>query len=278
MNKLIKRIDYGVEWVYAGSSGPKAIVFAPPLIGGHALQQIRLLRPLLRRQQDLFSFSYAGHGESVRKFSLRAALQNCSRMLDLALGLGTEKHIPLFGLASCFGALPLLHAARRLGEPFEKVVLINAVARWWPGKLAGSFLRHWYRHGDRFPRPAGLPKAFQSYLEDLLPGLLSNTNAFGTLNRQRIDMGQIVREFLHPERDDRPSLANTPVLCIYGRRDRLPGHLGFANWFEYEAYILQLCPQAEFHPVDSDHFLSGPDTRKSIYSEISKFFECRRDR
>lgn len=278
MNKLIKRIDNGVEWVYAGSSGAKAIVFAPPLIGGHALQQIRLLRPLLRQRQDIFSFSYAGHGESVRRFSLRAALENCSHMLNLALGLGTKKHIPIVGIASCFGTLPLLYAARRLDEPFEKVVLINAVARWWPGKLAGSFLRHWYHHGDRFPRPAGLPEALHSYLEELLPGLLRNGNAFGTLNRHRIDVGQIIREFLRPGTDARPALPNTPVLCIYGRRDRLPGHLGFANWFEYEAYILQLCPQAHFRQVDSDHFLSGPDVKKKIFFEISNFFDCRRKR
>ena len=96
---LTKGMHHGVQWIHAGCAIPHAMVFAPPLIGGHGLQQIRLLGPLWRRNLDLFSFCYAGHGASENRFSARAARQNCSCMLDFALELCQRKRIPLLGLA-----------------------------------------------------------------------------------------------------------------------------------------------------------------------------------
>ena len=97
----------GVEWMRSSSRGSKGMVIAPPLIGGHALQQLRLLRPLVRRHLDLISFSYAGHGASAGAFSLQASIDNSIAALDLAVDFSRSRKVPLYGVASCFAAMPL---------------------------------------------------------------------------------------------------------------------------------------------------------------------------
>jgi pimeloyl-ACP methyl ester carboxylesterase len=257
--------------MHAGCAMPHAMVFAPPLIGGHALQQIRLLRPLRRRNLALFSFCYAGHGASANRFSVRAAIENCHCMLDLALDLCAHKGIPLMGLASCFGALALLQTARRTHGLLEKMVLINAVPRWWPGKFMKSFLKYWYHDKYIDPTPSGVLASARNYLEDLLPGLFQDHDSFGILSHKQMDWVQMMREFLQPCIDDRPALPDTPVLCIYGRRDRLLPHLGFDTWPAYEAHMQRICPRTAFWPVDSGHFLSGPTVRKRLITGIQRF-------
>jgi pimeloyl-ACP methyl ester carboxylesterase len=85
---IITGVANGLEWIYAYVQHARGIVFVPPLIGGHAVQQVRMLRRLLHRRFNIFSFNYAGHGQSEGRFCLRTSLDNTLHMLDLALGHG----------------------------------------------------------------------------------------------------------------------------------------------------------------------------------------------
>ncbi len=273
LRKVEKGMERGVEWVRARSMTPRGIVFAPPLIGGHALQQLRLLRPLVRHQFDLVSFNYSGHGNSQGAFSMRASRDDSLRMLDLSLGKSRRENLPLYGLASCYAARPLVQAACRRGEPMAKLVLINAVPHWRLSKIATDFLRYW-QHSDHWrPSVLGLKQALRAYQRELLPGVIHRHQAFGILSRQRIQWLRVIREVLAQESPLHLPLLRTPVLCVYGRNDRLLQQLGFSDWSGYQGQIKRICPQARFRSLNSDHFLAGSEVRRQLIKTVVRFLK-----
>ena len=125
------------------NEAPRGIVFAPPLIGGSYAQQLSLLRWLGRLRYDILSFNYSGHGESTDKFSLRTSLDNTLCMAS-AFFPETRKRSPsLAGFAGCYSAIPLLYAAQQLGEPFERIVLVNPLTRLGPFAVLKSFFTYY---------------------------------------------------------------------------------------------------------------------------------------
>jgi pimeloyl-ACP methyl ester carboxylesterase len=264
----------GVEWMRSRSRLPKGLVIAPPLIGGHALQQLRMLRPLVRRRLDLLSFSYAGHGASEGDFSLRATIDNSLAALDLATTVGRFHRIPLFGAASCFAAVPMLHAIHQRGEPLEKLVLINALPHLRYEKMAYEFYRYWRRHRRWGFTKSGLKAALRAYRDELLPRVNHGHKAFGILSRQRIHWPSVFRDMVAYRKLSAHPLRATQVLCIYGRHDRLLPHAGFSDWSGYEAHIRRICPGAVFRRMTGDHFFTGPKIRRKVIEAVSQFF-CR---
>jgi len=270
---IIKRgVARGVEWIWAGSSKPRGIVFVPPLIGGHALQQIRVLRPLVRRNLDLLSFNYAGHGNSAGPFCLQNSVDNCLTLMDRTVNQSRKANLPIFGVASCYGALPMLHALGQLKEPLSKLVLINAVPHWRWNRLAASFIRYWQNSSFWKWDARGLKRALHDYVQDLFPNVAHRRQAFGILSRHRIHWPRLLAEVLlfgarHPS-----PLSTTPVLCIYGRRDRLLQQAGFEDRAVYEALIERICPQARFQRMDGDHFFSGAKIRRKLINRICQYF------
>lgn len=269
--KVEKGMLQGVEWMRACSRSPRGIVLVPPLIGGHALQQLRLLRPLVRHQFDLISFNYAGHGNSQGAFSLRASTDNSLRILDLALRISFKEKLPLYGLAACYAARPLVLAACQRGEPMAKMVLINAVPHWRLARILADFLRYWQQSDHWQPSLNGIQQALRAYQHDLLPGVIHRNQAFGILSRQRIQWLRLIREVLVQEVPLDLPLLRTPVLCIYGLRDRLLQQLGFSDWPVYQGYIRSICPQAQFCSLNSDHFLAGPGIRRQLVQVVVRF-------
>lgn len=262
----------GVEWMCARSRSPEGIVLCPPLIGGHALQQLRLLRPLARRNLDLLSFSYSGHGASTGAFSIGACLDNSLAALDLAKDFSQSQRVPLFGVASCFAAMPMLHALHKRGEPLRKLVLINAVPHLLWEKLAFDFVRFWREERRWQMTLNGLKSAIRAYRDDLLPQVKHGRQAFGILSRQRVNWPRTVRDLLTCRQLNDQPLSGTPVLAIYGRHDRLLKQIGFSDWSGYESIIKGICPGAEFRQIDGDHFFSGAKLRKRLIETVIKFF------
>ncbi len=269
---LVMGFAGGVQWVRAQGPEPRGIVFAPPLIGGHALQQIRMLRLLVPRGFDVVSFSYAGHGDSSGTFSFQAALDNCLSVLDWSRQRSLKEGLPLFGVASCFGALPMIHAAAERGEPLGRMALINAVPHWRWEKLVFEFLQRWSQSKHGWLSLSGIKTSMHQYLEDLFPRVAHGRRSFGILSRSRVHWLKMMGELWNFRRRSQEPLASTPVLCAYGRQDRLLQQMGFADWSVYETNILDMCPQASFWRLDSDHFLSCPTIRLRLIRAVVNFF------
>lgn len=261
----------GVEWMRSRGPSPKGMVIAPPLIGGHALQQIRLLRPLVRRHLDLFSYNYAGHGGSKGAFSLRAAVDNSFTALDLAMVQSHKEGLPLYGLASCFAALPLLQTVQQLGEPLAKIVLINALPNLHWEKMAVEFYRYWRNRRHWRPTIRNLKTAMKAYRDELLPNVSHERKAFGILSRHRVQWSQAMRDLIAFRQPKAAPLMSTPVLCVYGLQDSFLRQFGFSSWDGYEFQIRSLCPQVRFVSMDGDHFFMGERIRRRLIETVGRF-------
>jgi hypothetical protein len=264
-------VTSGLEWVYANAAQARGIVFSPPLIGGHALQQVRELRQLLHRRFSLFSFNYAGHGHSAGDFCLKTSLVNTQQMLDLALDHGARHQLPLYGVASCFAAIPLLKAAGVRDGAMARIVLVNAVPKWRLAKAAGHFLDFWRQSDLWHPTWQGLVRAIQAYRDDLLPGLVHRRKAFGVLTRDRVRWSRVLCELFSQRIVPDAAVRYTPVLCAYGQGDHLLRRIGFSEWSEYEAQIQSICRQVQFRPLNSGHFLTDPSVRGQLLKEVVRF-------
>ena len=262
----------GVQCVQACGSGHRGLIFAPPLIGGHGLQQIRMFRKLVHHGFDLISFNYAGHGDSTGAFCFQASIDNCLGVLDWASRRSQMTQRPLFGIASCFGALPLFHAVAQRGEPLKRMVLINAVPHWRWETLLMDFLNRWVHGGHGWLSMMGVKAAMQRYLDDLFPRVHHHYRSFGILSRKRMQWVKMLGELCVLRRKSPLPLCHTPVLCAYGRQDRLLQQMGFSDWAWYETHILDICPQTRFWPLDSDHFLSNPRLRHRLLKAAASYF------
>ena len=270
---MIKRgVNGGVEWVHARAGGARGVVFVPPLVGGDAIQQIRMLRPLLRHGLELLSFNYAGHGQSRGRFSLQAALDNCLRVLDIALGRSQRLGVPLYGLASCFATIPLLEATAIRAEPIRKLVLINAIPRWRLRNVCTNFLHFWRQGGSWLSDLERLPLAIRGYINELLPDVVHNHQAFGVLARQRVQWPRLTCELITHATLSANALKQTPVMCIYGKKDRLLQQLGFSSWRNYECQIQSISPSTRFFPLDGGHFITCPKVRGALLKEVATFY------
>ena len=172
-----------IEWVRGRTATPQGLVFVPPLIGGNFSQQLGALRWLIRRKYDLISFNYSGHGLSTGKFSLSATIDDTLRMLAHAQRISEDEHLPFFGVAACYAAIPLLYGAYCLSEPLKKIVLINAIVKLSPSAVLRSFQRY-FRSMQPTPtkRLQSLLSALAHYVDFLFPGISKNKDAFGAKN------------------------------------------------------------------------------------------------
>ncbi len=263
--------DGGTQWVQTRLADPQGLVFIPPLIGGSPAQQLNTFRWLVKNGLDLFSFNYSGHGGSAGKFSLGVSVENTRRMLDLAANRADKVGLPLYGIAACYSTIPMLYGAMSSGEPFKRIVLINPLAI----LHRKAFIRSVYRFcktGFELKRPAeSIKTSLDQYLETLFPGITRGLTGFGTLSRKRTRVIKILAEWLSSAVPLDVSLQQTPALCIYGRQDPIfqlgGGDVGKANL----DCIRKICSQVTFHGINSDHFLSDPESRAATRRTIRSF-------
>jgi pimeloyl-ACP methyl ester carboxylesterase len=248
------------------------VVFVPPLIGGNLSQQLGIFRWLIRRQWDLISFNYAGHGNSSNKFSLGGTIRDTKHMLSWACRLTDKEGLPLFAIGSCYSALPLLHAVHHLGEPVKRLVLVNAIPRLGPRAVMMSFMAYYKR---LFPSRRGFPElraSARKYADALFPDIAKGMDHFGELKRRRARLLKTVSEFLTLRPLDGVFLIGTPVLCLYGRKDRVLQIYDEGIDVDYQKNIREICPQVLFRSLDGDHFLSPPIARSEAAQHIAAFF------
>ena len=261
-----------LDWLRVRNGHPRGLVFVPPLIGGELSQQVSTFRWLIRRKYDLLSFSYSGHGHSSGTFSLGATLTDTFHMLGHASRLSEKEQLPLLGIASCYSAIPFLHALYHLAEPAIKLVLINAIPTLGPRAVVCSFLAYYGKVFTGKKRPLGLRTAAGDYADTLFPGIAKGKGVFGVLERSRAKLLKTLREFFTLRPLERVRLAKTPVLCLYARKDRILEIYDGGIHDNYQKDIRRLCPQALFHPLGGDHFLSSPLVKGEAARSITSFF------
>lgn len=262
-----------VQWVHVKKKNAKSrgVIFAPPLIGAGSSLEISNLRRLARNGYELFSFNYSGHGQSSDKFRPRATLEDTSHALDFLIRRSGGK--PVHSIASCYSAIPLLHAAHSRNEPLKKIVLINAVCHINPKAIVSSFVSHYRDNFSENISVENLNRAFKGYMSFLFPGIEFNHTFFGTLLRQRTDVLRTLWDafFLDPLQSVR--LNRTPVLSLYATEDRILKIYDSNVGENYEKQILQKCPRTTFLPLPCDHFLSSGRSRETAYKKIMDFLE-----
>jgi pimeloyl-ACP methyl ester carboxylesterase len=263
-----KRVEWGRLRNRRHSRG---IFFIPPLIGGHLTQQIKMFRRLSQQHYDIITYNYSGHGQSSDKFSLQATLHDTLCMLRHALEIGQQEELPLHGIASCYAAIPMLYAADQTHEPLKSLVLINAIPSlnlWAAFKAFGMYSRLTLTKG---PSLQGIQAAIENYLNFLFPQVIKNGYRFGSLERRRAGVLKIIYESLALNPLRHVQLNQTPVLCLYGRQDRILNLYAADSDAGYQQSIQKLCPQARFQAMDGDHFLSGKDIRARALQSILDF-------
>ena len=263
-----------LEWVRVRNKSPHGLVFVPPLIGGTISQQVNAFRWLIRRGYDLFSFNYSGHGDSSDKFSLGATLRDTWYMLGYAAGLGQRENLPLFAIASCYSAMPVLYAAHHLREPIRRLVLINGIPTLGPQAVLQSFFLYYGRIFSRKRGPLGLWAALMDYADSLFPEVVKKKGRFGVLERSRAKFLRTIAEFFTLQPLKGVKLKQTPVLCLRSREDTILDIYGGHLNDNYRNTMRGICPMASFQAIEGDHFLSLPSAKGAAVRSISAFFKA----
>lgn len=260
-----------LEWLRVRHPCPRALILVPPLIGGNVSQQVITFRRLIRKGYDLVTFNYSGHGNSSDKFSLRATIRDTLHMLARSFRISSQEKLPLYGIASCYSAIPVLYAAQHFAEPFKGLILINAIASLSLPPVIRSFLQYYRGTTPARISPRGLMRGVRQYADFLFPDILKSRDCFGTLERRRTRLLKTVSEFFTFNALQGVCLAKTPVLCLYARNDRVLEIFDVGMKLNYENEIRRVCPQARFRPLDGDHFFSPHAARGEALESIISF-------
>jgi hypothetical protein len=252
---------------------PRGLVFVPPLVGGDAAQQLRNFRRLIRMGYDFFSFSYPGHGRSTDRFSHAAAIQDTVALLNLVAQANRRDNLPMWGIACCYAAIPLIYGNSRLGAPLGKLVLINAVFDLSARAALASFLRYYREiHGRQRPL-SPVREIFRRYLDFMFPNVQTDRHGFGRLHRRRIRLFRTLMDVVWLRPLDAVCEDRTRALCLYGREDNILRFYGAGYPISYEMTVRRIFPAVEFQPLPGDHFLSYPITRDETLGRIRSFFD-----
>jgi hypothetical protein len=259
--------------VHVRTPSPRGLVFATPLIGGSAGQQVRDLKGLIRQRYDLFTFAFSGHGDNATPFSLRATVQDTTALLSVAMATPLAREASAGGIAACFGAIPLLKALDLLDEPLDRVVLINALPRLLKGQTVKSFWSHHRRQASsEWWHPSRVRASLIDFIDRLFPSVSKTPGRFGALTRQRVGMMDTVLDLLTYDPLDRLRLHRTDVLCLYARHDPLLTMFwDLRAGGSYETAWEGVCRRIRFVSVEGDHYLSSPTVKATVLGMVHGF-------
>ncbi|MFH1981992.1 MAG: hypothetical protein ABIL58_09105 [Pseudomonadota bacterium] len=257
-------------WARLKTPQPRGLVFIPPLIGGSAGGTFGRFRWLARSGFDLFSFDYAGHGRSGGAFSLGGSMADSRRMLRIAADQAAGDKLPLYGAAACYGAIPLVSSTYFLGEPLKRAILLNPVPDFSVGAIVSGF-RRWSIEDAAEGAPAGRWSRIRQYLDRLFPLTEKGMHGFGLLRRHRTRLVKTLLEAIHFAPLQTLRLRQTPVLCLYARRDVVRQAAGYACERAYRRRVSDFCPGARFYAVDDDHYLATARARRVVRERMRDF-------
>lgn len=255
-----------LTWTRLRTKHPRAVVFAPPLIGGSAGHMLHHFRWLGAFGLEVFSFDYAGHGRSQGAFSLTTSLHNSREMTRVASSAAGRRGLPLYGLGVCYGAIPLIFTAA-VETPIRRMILLNPIPGVSVKPLLSSF-RQWCAS------QRGAHRRIAGYLNALFPFTEKGIHGFGTLTRRRTRLVRTLFEALNFTPLDTLCLEGTRLLCLYATNDIIRQAAGYACDDAFRESIRAICPGARFHLIDDDHYLSQPRSRRRIRVLMADFLSA----
>jgi hypothetical protein len=261
----------GACWAPSQRGGIPGLIFIPPLIGDTALAQLRRFRVLRRDGFNIYTFAFPGHPRTGGRFSLRAAIATTRCHLERAASLADQLSTPLFGLGCCAAAIPLLAAVQSALAPPLRLLLLNPIVRFAPATLLSAFWRYGREHA-RTRSPLHQARSLSAYLDHLFPGIATNFERFGALERRRVALPQVLAEIVRDRLLDEVRLDHTPVVCCYGLADDLLRLLVPQGTASYEAAIRRHCPRVLFEPLPASHFLRDSRLRQHLQNLIGRIF------
>ncbi len=110
-------------------------------------------------------------------------------------------------------------------------------------------------------------------MDALFPGIYRNTTKFGALSRKRTLVFKVLFEWLFSHAHMDFALARTPALCIYGQQDPILNLGGGTLKSASIDCIRKVCSPVTFHAINSDHFLSDPESRAAARQTIRSFLQ-----
>lgn len=249
-----------------GTAAVRGTVFVPPLIGGSGMQQVGYFRGLNRRGYRLATFDYRGHGKSLGRFSVRNALADAVAALDDVLRATNDE--PLLGLADCFGAIPLLHAATLRPGAFRSLVLVNPIhslqAVATPRALLANYFRPRDSAGERrfvWRNPLDLRGILLATNELLFPDIDKSRDHFGILSYADAHVWRTSWEYLVSRPLD-GLVCGLPAIVWLGRSDGLLGLERPEEEARQRALWRRHLPQGDVRVIeDADHFWTGIRSR-----------------
>jgi len=250
-------------------------VFVPPLIGGSGLQQVGYFRELERRGYRLVTFDYRGHGKSGGRFRIAHSLADARAVLAL---VREELGEPLFGLADCYGCIPLLVAAAERPDAFRALALFNPIPSLQHVATPREVLANYFlpRNETGAPRlalrnPFDLRGMLLALNTRLFPDVDKSRDHFGILAYARADTWTTTWEYL-VSRPLTGVSSTLPAAIWFGRSDRLLRLADPAAEQRYRALWRAHLPNGTVHVLDeADHYWTGIRPKASALA--AAFFE-----
>lgn len=259
-------------------SRPQRVLFIAPLIGAGAAQSLLVFRNLSRRGSILLSFEYRGHPRSTGTFELDKTLADVRDALVWAWGYASDRGLPLHGLSTCYGTVPLLaqfagngcgallrtfcaaSGLFRLDHILRLSDFAPFLSRYLGRELSAAACLEEIAMGRIDCSESAFRQALYEFLKVLFPQLRVEPGCFEELEYDRVDLGRTLLQFSRANYLEGATVPPwIPCHFFYGRNDKLMLLDTPEGQSAYERHVRSLIPHASLHPCDVDHFGRGPD-------------------
>lgn len=236
----------------------RGTVLVPPLIGGSGLQQYLYFRGLSRRGYELVLFDYRAHARSTGRFSFRSSIGDTAAVVRHVRG--SLEGEPLFGVADCYGAIPLLRAAAAAPDDFAGLALFSPVPSLRHITSFREVFAAYWRPGGRWRlrNPLDHRGLLFETTSRLFPDIDQSRDHFGILDYGEARRFSMIFDyfFYSPLRGVR--VEDVPALIVYGRHDELL-HVGDeAGDASYRRAFERLLGDVRFRLTEAaDHYWTG---------------------
>jgi len=250
---------------------PRGVIVIPPLIGGNALQQYHFFK-VLSRSYTMVLFEYRGHGKSKGQFDIRNSIEDTKKIVDYAYKINNSQKI--YGLADCYGSIPLMKSVSDREDIFESILLINPIPNLQYTMGPKDVLKHYFlRNGKVYiSNPFDL-KDIVFYINCILfPDIEKSKNHFGLLNYSHLKAYSLLRDYLFYRIEKKIQIKQVPVCIFYGTKDSLLRLDNKEEIKKYEHNFLKMIKNLTIKAIEGgDHFFIKTNNKRKI-EQLQSFF------